>query len=63
MAPVNPPGSLPALPPTGVANRADMLKVKGAKVLEGSFLASPIPGEYVTRHEDVHRNLYRIPLR
>jgi eukaryotic-like serine/threonine-protein kinase len=63
MAPVNPPGSLPALPPTGVANRADMLKVKGAKVLEGSFLASPTPGEYVTRHEDVHRNLYRIPLR
>jgi serine/threonine protein kinase/WD40 repeat protein len=63
MAPVSPPGSLPVLPPAGVVNRADMLKVKGAKVLEGSFLASPIPDEYVTRHEDVHRNLYRIPLR
>jgi serine/threonine protein kinase/Tol biopolymer transport system component len=63
MAPVNPPGGLPALPSNGVMNRADLLAVAGAKVLDGWFLASPNPGQYVTRHEDVHRNLYRIPLR
>jgi eukaryotic-like serine/threonine-protein kinase len=62
MAPVNPPGSLPALPSNRVMNRADLLAVRGAKVLEGWFLASPNPGQYVTRHEDVHRNIYRIPL-
>jgi eukaryotic-like serine/threonine-protein kinase len=63
VVPVNPPGSLPVLPPQGVATRADLSAVKGAKIMEGVFIAGPLPGQFVRRREDVHRNLYRIPLK
>jgi eukaryotic-like serine/threonine-protein kinase len=62
IAPVNPRGGVPVLPPNGVLDRADLAAVKGAKLLDGSFIAGPIPGQFAMRREDVHRNLYRIPL-
>jgi eukaryotic-like serine/threonine-protein kinase len=57
-----PPGGLPPLPPDGVRSRADMDRVKGAKVLEGGLTPGPLPGLFAERREEVHRNLYRIPL-
>jgi eukaryotic-like serine/threonine-protein kinase len=61
LAPV-PPGGLPELPPGGIQDRADMERVKGAKVLDGIFVPGPLPGQTAAQREDVHRNLYRIPL-
>ena len=57
-----PSGGLPPLPPDGVRTGADMQRVKGAKVLEGGFIAGPLPGLFAEQREEVHRNLYRIPL-
>jgi len=62
VSPANPAGSLPSLPPNGVLSRADLNNVKQAKVFDGGYVAGPLPGQLVSRHEDVHRNLYRIPL-
>ena len=57
-----PPGGLPQLPPDGVRTRADMEQVKGAKILEGGLIPGPLPGLFAEQREEVHRNLYRIPL-
>jgi eukaryotic-like serine/threonine-protein kinase len=61
--PVEPASSLPQLPPGGVETRADADRVKGAKLVEGGRVAGPAPGLYAEVREEVHRNLYRIPLR
>ncbi|HUJ81716.1 MAG TPA: protein kinase, partial [Candidatus Acidoferrales bacterium] len=57
-----PSGGLPPLPPSGVQTRADMERVKGAKVFDGTVVPGPIPGQFASMREEVHRNLYRIPL-
>jgi eukaryotic-like serine/threonine-protein kinase len=57
-----PPGGLPPLPPDGVRTSADMERVKGAKILEGGLTPGPLPGLFAEQREEVHRNLYRIPL-
>ena len=57
-----PPGGLPSLPPDGVRTRADMERVRGAKVLEGGLIPGPLPGLFAEQREEVHRNLYRIPI-
>jgi eukaryotic-like serine/threonine-protein kinase len=62
LMPANPSDSLPPLPEGGLETRADAERMKGAKVLDGGVIAGPAPGLYVTVHEEVHRNLYRIPL-
>ncbi len=56
------PSGLPPLPPDGVRTRADMERVKEAKVLEGGLIPGPLPGLFAEQREEVHRNLYRIPL-
>jgi eukaryotic-like serine/threonine-protein kinase len=55
-------GGLPPLPPDGVRTRADMERVKGAKVFEGGLTPGPLAGLFAEQREEVHRNLYRIPL-
>ena len=57
-----PSGGLPLLPPDGVQTRADMERVKDAKVLAGFLMPGPLPGLIVAQRGEVHRNLYRIPL-
>lgn len=57
-----PTGGLPPLPPGGVRTLADMDQVKGAKVLDGALTPGPLPGLFAEQREEVHRNLYRIPL-
>jgi eukaryotic-like serine/threonine-protein kinase len=57
-----PPGGLPSLPPDGVRTRADVERVKGAKILEGGPIPGPLPGLFAEQREEIHRNLYRIPL-
>src|SRR5208282_3123320 len=57
-----PSGGLPPLPASGVQTRADTEHVKGGKVFDGSIVPGPIPGQLASLHEEVHRNLYRIPL-
>jgi Tol biopolymer transport system component len=54
--------SLPSLPPGGLQTWADVKNVKGAKVLDGSIIAGPTPDLSATLHQNVHRNLYRVPL-
>jgi serine/threonine protein kinase/Tol biopolymer transport system component len=53
---------LPALPPSGIQTRADLEHIKGAKVLDGGVFWGPKPGLSASLHQDVHRNLYRVPL-
>ncbi|HXX44497.1 MAG TPA: protein kinase [Candidatus Acidoferrales bacterium] len=57
-----PSGGLPPLPAGGVQTHADMVRVKGAKIFEGILVPGPLPGQTATEREEVHRNLYRIPL-
>jgi len=56
------PDGIPALPPGGVQSRGDMERVKGAKVFDGAIVPGPLPGQLAFEREEVHRNLYRIPL-
>jgi Tol biopolymer transport system component len=60
--PVLPGKYLPELPRDGVASAADMVGIKGAKVLDGSVVAGPTRDLSAALHQTVHRNLYRIPL-
>ncbi len=62
VAPVAQATGLPALPPAGLATIADMGSVKGAKIMDGPVILGPTPGLSATVREDVHRNLYRVPL-
>jgi eukaryotic-like serine/threonine-protein kinase len=55
-------GGVPPLPAIGVQTRADMEHVKGGKVFDGIMVPGPIPGQLASLREEVHRNLYRIPL-
>ena len=57
-----PAGGIPPLPPGGVQSRADMERVKGARVFDGAMVPGPLPGQLAFQRADVHRNLYRVPL-
>ncbi|HXJ15904.1 MAG TPA: hypothetical protein VNM68_01765, partial [Candidatus Polarisedimenticolia bacterium] len=60
--PVSPGKSLPSLPLAGIQTMDDMRNIKGAKVLDGSIIAGPKSGLSASLHQEVHRNLYKIPL-
>jgi len=57
-----PSGGLPSLPAAGVQTLADAKLVKGAKVLDGRLTPSPLPGLVAAERQEVHRNLYRVPI-
>jgi Tol biopolymer transport system component len=61
--PVEPAGTFPQLPEQGVGTLADAEHVKGAKIVGRGAVPGPAPGLFAEVHQDVHRNLYRIPLR
>jgi hypothetical protein len=50
---------LPEMPTSGVE---DVAQLKSAKVLNGSVILGPTPEVTATEREEVHRNLYRVPL-
>jgi eukaryotic-like serine/threonine-protein kinase len=52
----------PGLPKEGVTSASDLAHVKGAVLVSGPAVASPIVGVYAVKRTTVHRNLYRIPL-
>jgi eukaryotic-like serine/threonine-protein kinase len=60
--PVARPGSLPPLPPAGLAPGSETENTNGAKVLDGLIVLGPTAGLSATLREDIHRNLYRVPL-
>ena len=62
VAPVSQATGLPTLPPAGLATIADMESVKGAKIMDGPVILGLTPGLSATVRQDVHRNLYRVPL-
>ncbi|MGC1618761.1 MAG: winged helix-turn-helix domain-containing protein [Candidatus Acidiferrum sp.] len=62
VVPVSGAMSLPRLPPAGILTQADLQSVIGAKVVNGSILWGPKPGQSASLHQDVHRNLYRVAL-
>ena len=62
VAPVSEATGLPALPAAGLATVAEMESVKGAKIMDGPVILGSTPGLSATVREDVHRNLYRVPL-
>jgi len=57
-----PSGGLPPLPVAGVQTLADLKRVKGARVLAGALTPSPLPGLAAAERQEVHRNLYRVPI-
>jgi len=61
--PVVPGRNLPAFPPAGIETNADMEKIKGATLLDGSVIAGPTKGLSARMQGNVHRNLYRVALR
>jgi eukaryotic-like serine/threonine-protein kinase len=61
VVPLDSANSVPPLPPGGLETHRDMENVKGGKVLDGPVAIGPA-GLSATVHEDVHRNLYRVPL-
>jgi eukaryotic-like serine/threonine-protein kinase len=63
VASVSPPRDLPLLPPMGVDSLAGLQAVKNAQVVNGGIALGPSPDLWATAREDVHRNLYRVPLR
>ncbi|MGH9648678.1 MAG: protein kinase domain-containing protein [Bryobacteraceae bacterium] len=63
LIPTTPGESLPVPPPGGFETRASIESIKGAKAVKGYVLAGPAPGLSAFVREDVHRNLYRVPLR
>jgi Tol biopolymer transport system component len=60
--PVSPPDSLPVLPPAGLGARSETENAKGMKVVDGPVVLGPTPELSASVREEVHRNLYRIPL-
>ncbi len=63
VASVSQPRDLPLLPPAGISSLADLQAVKDAQVVNGGIALGPSPDLWATAREDVHRNLYRVPLR
>ena len=55
-----PSGDLPSLDP--VRSRQDMERVKGARITQALLVPGPLPRQVAEQREEVHRNLYRIPL-
>jgi hypothetical protein len=60
--PVSQRSGLPELPRLGLSGPASIAGVRDAKVLAGSVVLGPTGGISATEREEVHRNLYRIPL-
>jgi eukaryotic-like serine/threonine-protein kinase len=60
--PLDRPGDLPALPAVGVGALQDLERVKGAELMDGPIVLGPSPELWATSREEVHRNLYRVPL-
>ncbi len=61
--PVSPATGLPTLPRAGILP-ADYLKpAQAAHAMDGTVTLGPAPGLSATERQEVHRNLYRIPLR
>ncbi len=63
--PVTQASGLPSLPPDGILpqGRVNMEALKGAKMLDGPVTPGPTQEISATAREEVHRNLYRVPLR
>lgn len=59
---VSPGKSVPELPPDGIPLDGNITGIRNAKALESVVIAGPTPDLSATQHENVHRNLYRIPL-
>jgi eukaryotic-like serine/threonine-protein kinase len=55
-------GDLPPFPTGGVAALQDAERIKGARLMDGVIVLGPSPELWATPREDVHRNLYRVPL-
>jgi eukaryotic-like serine/threonine-protein kinase len=62
IVPISHPGALPPLPPNGLAPIAETQNINGVKVLDGAVVLGPTAELSATVREDVHRNLYRVPL-
>jgi len=60
--PVSQATGLPALPPAGISAPDVLHSMKEANAMAGTVTLGPIPGLSATEREEVHRNLYRIPL-
>ncbi len=59
--PIPPGKSLPSLPPSGIRTRADVERIKGARMLDGDIRVFNA-GTVAFPRQSVHRNLYRIPV-
>jgi len=60
--PISQPSGLPTLPSAGIPPVDALNNMIGAKILDGAVVLGPTPGLSATVREDVHRNLYRVPL-
>ena len=66
LLPVAPSGGMPPLPRDGLdlGLSSHVETMKGVKIIVGKLITpAPISGQYAWINQNVHRNLYRIPLR
>lgn len=68
LLPVNPATGLPSVPHDGIttADRTEGMNLdveKGVKVLDGPAIPGETPDVWAIQREDVHRNLFRVPLK
>jgi eukaryotic-like serine/threonine-protein kinase len=61
LLPVSEGEGLPALPPGGIP-ATGLDNMKEVKVMAGAVVLGPAPGLSATVRQDVHRNLFRVPL-
>ncbi|HKV25603.1 MAG TPA: protein kinase [Candidatus Acidoferrum sp.] len=63
VVPVSRDKSLPTLPAAGIQTRADIAGIRGARIFDGAIIPGPKAGMSASLHTDVHRNLYKVPLK
>jgi len=61
--PLAPGATLPSLPTGGFRSEETTESIKGARVVSGAVIPGPAGALSASLHQEVHRNLYRVPLR
>jgi serine/threonine protein kinase len=54
--------ALPEIPANGISCLDDLKNIKGVRVIPQNTFTATSPDAYVYTHQNIHRNLYRVPI-